>query len=130
MGARADIQGAFLLAPWPTKVCHYSPRTLIQADRATGTEAWEVDRALYGLRESPAVWSEFRRARLLQADVPWKEGRLMLKPSVVDPEVWMIVYRRDREQDVLTGILVTYVDDVLYLAEADVTEAVHGWLCE
>ena len=85
------------------------PKILILAERATETEAWEVDRALYGLRESPAVWSDFRRQRLKKAKVPWKDGFLTLRASIVDPEVWMILYSTEDGPDVLTGVLVTYV---------------------
>ena len=131
VGAGSDITTAFLLAPWPRHLRRYSivpAKTLVLAGLASGEEAWEVQRALYGLRESPAVWSEYRRQRLLQADVPWAEGKLILKPSVVDPEVWMIVYQANGEQDTLVGVLVTYVDDLLYLAESAVITAVHSWL--
>ena len=132
-GAGSDIHGAFLLAPWPKHMRRYAivpPKTLVLAERASESEAWEVDRALYGLRESPAVWSDFRRQRLKSAKVPWKDGFLMLKASIVDPEVWMILYCTGEAPDVLTGVLVTYVDDLLYLAENQVIEAVHSWLCE
>ena len=131
VGAGSDITTAFLLAPWPRHLRRYSivpAKTLVLAGLASGEEAWEVQRALYGLRESPAVWSEYRRQRLLQADVPWEGGRLILKPSVVDPEVWMIIYQASGEQDSLVGVLVTYVDDLLYLAESAVITAVHSWL--
>ncbi|CAE7876411.1 TY5A [Symbiodinium sp. KB8] len=132
-GAGSDIQGAFLLAPWPKPMRRYAivpPKTLILAERATETEAWEVDRALYGLRESPAVWSDFRRQRLKKAKAPWKDGFLTLRASIVDPEVWMILYTTEDGPDVLTGVLVTYVDDLLYLAENQVIIAMHSWLCE
>ena len=132
-GAGSDIVTAFLLAPWPKHLRRYSiipAKTLILAGLASSEEAWEVQRALYGLRESPAVWSEYRRQRLLQADIPWSNGRLVLKPSVVDPEVWMIVYKVGGEQDTLVGVLVTYVDDLLYLAEPNVITTVHSWLGE
>ena len=132
-GAGSDITGAFLLAPWPKHMRRYAiipARTLVLAGRASSEEAWEVHRALYGLRESPAVWSEHRRQRLLQADIPWKDGKILLKPSVVDPEVWMIIYQEEEKQDTLVGVLVTYVDDLLYLAEPEVINTVHSWLSE
>ena len=131
VGAGTDIHAAFLLAPWPKHLRRYAivpSKTLIMAERASDSEAWEVDRALYGLRESPAVWSEFQRLR--EARVPWKNGHLYLKASVVDPEVWMIIYRDEDSHELLTGVLVTYVDDLLYLAEAEVIRTLHGWLCE
>ena len=132
-GAGSDINGAFLLAPWPRHMRRYAilpPKTLVLAERATDQEAWEVDRALYGLRESPAVWSDFRRQRLRNAKVAWKQGYLLLKATVVDPEVWMILYCVEGAPDVLAGVLVTYVDDLLYLAENQVIVKLHTWLCE
>ncbi|CAE7577689.1 RE1 [Symbiodinium sp. CCMP2456] len=132
-GAGSDINGAFLLAPWPKHMRRYATvpaKTFIMAKRASEDEAWEVDRALYGLRESPAVWSDFRRQRLKGAKVPWKNGHLVLKATIVDPEVWMILYCVEGASDVLAGVLVTYVDDLLYLAEEQVIITVHAWLCE
>eukprot|EP00439_Symbiodinium_sp_Y106_P069658 s1140_g12.t1 len=132
-GAGSGITGAFLLAPWPSHMRRYAilpAKTLILAERATEEEAWEVHRARYGLRESPAVWSDFRRQRLREAKVQWKDGHLTLRASIVDPEVWMIVYTVEGEPDVLTGVLVTYVDDLLYLAEEQVIVMLHAWLCE
>ena len=55
---------------------------------------------------------------------------MILKPSVVDPEVWMILYVVEGQVDLLVGVLVTYVDDLLYLAERELIEALHSWLCE
>eukprot|EP00439_Symbiodinium_sp_Y106_P044585 s732_g5.t1 len=132
-GAGSDINGAFLLAPWPQHMRRYAivpPKTLVAAGLASESEAYEVDRALYGLRESPAVWSDFRRQRLKAAHVPWRDGHVILKPSVVDPEVWMILYVVEGQVDLLVGVLVTYVDDLLYLAERELIEALHSWLCE
>ena len=73
-------------------------KTLILAERATEEEAWEVHRARYGLRRRVQLYGViFRRQRLREAKVQWKDGHLTLRASIVDPEVWMIVYTVEGE---------------------------------
>ena len=129
-GATADITGAFLLAPWPDHLQRYAvvpPRLLTDNGYVSSSTFWLVQRPLYGLRESPAIWAAYRSARLSKARILYQNKYLVLRMSSVDPELWLIFYEGEEG---LVGCVITYVDDLLYAAASDVVEAVHGWVLE
>ena len=129
-GATADITGAFLLAPWPDHLHRYAvipPRLLADNGYVSSNSFWLVQRPLHGLRESPAIWAAYRSARLSTARISYQNRYLVLKMSKVDPELWLIFY--DGEEG-LVGCIITYVDDLLYVAAGGVVKAVHEWVLE
>ena len=100
------------------------PKVLLQAGLVEANEVFAVRRALYGLRESPALWASHRTDVLI---VDYDKGKLWLKQLATDGELWMVLSSPDGvTQPNLVGILVTYVDDLLYLADAPVIELLHG----
>ena len=134
-GATSDITAAFLLAEWPKELAKYAihaPRMLIEAGFIEEGQVWEVLRPLYGLRESPAIWSKCRTARLKSARIPWKGRHIILKPSDADPDLWLVYDEQDKvhEEEGLLGMIVTYVDDLLYLAEDSLIQAIHDWIVQ
>ncbi|OLP91876.1 Copia protein [Symbiodinium microadriaticum] len=54
----------------------------------------------------------------------------IFKPSEADPDLWLVYDEEDRErsEDTLLGLVVTYVDDLLYLAPTTVVTAIHSWI--
>ena len=76
--ATSDITGAFLLAPWPSHLPRYGvfPPRVVREAGIVGAEAWLIERPLYGLRESPAIWSSYRDSRLKKARI--QAGALVL----------------------------------------------------
>ena len=130
LGATADITGAFLLAPWPEHLHRYAivpPRLLIDNGCVSENAFWLVIRLLYGLRESPAIWSSYRSARLSQARVRYKSNYLILRVSKVDPELWFIFFEYEEG---LVGCVITYADDLFYVSDREVVMAVHAWIVE
>ncbi|CAE7339218.1 RE1, partial [Symbiodinium pilosum] len=130
LGATADITGAFLLAPWPDHLHRYAvapPRLLIDNGYVSEQAYWLVLRPLYGLRESPAIWASYRSARFSNAKILYEDKYLVLKMSKVDSELWLIFF--EGEEDLL-GCLITYVDDLFYVAARKVVKAVHAWILE
>ena len=98
-GATSDVMGAFLLAPWPPGLAKYAvhpPRLLIEMGHAQEGEAWLPQRPLYGIREAPAIWAKFRSERMSGAKIPFGKDFIILQPSLVDPELWL-VYNVDGE---------------------------------
>ena len=71
--------------------------------------------------------SAYRSARLSQARIPSKDKYLVLKMSKLDPELWLIFFE---DAEGLVGCVVTYGDDLFYVAEASVVKAVHAWILE
>ncbi|CAE7425577.1 GIP, partial [Symbiodinium pilosum] len=123
-----DITGAFLLAIWPADKPTYgvlAPRVLVQAGLARDDEVFLVCRPLYGLREAPALWAQFRSEKLAALKVPFREGFLVLRSVITDSELWRIMFMDAEGELTLCGLLVTYVDDLLYLCLKCVMEALH-----
>ena len=132
-GGTSDVTGAFLLAEWPEHLARYAifpPKVLVEAGLASPHDAWEVVRPLYGLRESPSIWAKWRTARLRDARINYQGRVIVLRQSTADPELWL-AYDEDntlRTKGTLLALLITYVDDLLYLADRPLVEALHAWV--
>ena len=87
-----------------------------------GSHIWVVQRPLYGLRESPVIWAAFRNAKLKQVKAVVRGKCLRLSPLVSEAEVWLL---KDEVTGELYGILVIYVDDLMYLADEIVIKELH-----
>ena len=137
VAAATDITGAFLLAKWPESKPTYGvlpPKVLVQCGLVQCDQVFLVKRPLYGLREAPSLWAAYRTDQLSKLRVPYDAGHLVLQPLISDTELWLILYVCGSEVPVLYGILVCYVDDLLYLALMEVVQAVHAvisgiWPC-
>ena len=123
-GAISDITGAFLLASWPAHLPKHGiyPPRLIRDANVASQEAWIVERPLYGLRESPRIWCDYRNDRLRRARVQVQGAVLVLRPTVSEPELWMII---EEVSGVMYGLMVLYVDDIAYFSSEEVILAVH-----
>ena len=67
-----DVTSAFLQTPLKEVNCSQRilgrpPRALVKAGLCAPTELWEFTHAVYGLRESPKWWGQFRDVRLAAA---------------------------------------------------------------
>ena len=132
-GATSDVTAAFLLADWPATLAAYAiypPRILLDAGLAKADELWLVMKPLYGLRESPSIWSQHRTSRLLKARIPWKGRTITSKPSLTDPDLWMAYDEENKlkAQGELLALIITYVDDLFYLSEDSLVKAIHDWV--
>ncbi|CAE7295400.1 TY5A, partial [Symbiodinium sp. CCMP2592] len=132
-GATTDITTAFLQALWPEGMPMYAvvpPRLLCDLDYADDSEAWLVLRPLYGLRESPAIWSSHRNDRLRTLKIPYNGGFVTLRQSKSDSELWFAINDSGEEEGrgTLVGLLVTYVDDLFYIGPQRLVLAMHGWV--
>ena len=124
LAAIADVTSAFLLAEWPEEMPRYAlvPPKVIRDSMECSTDLWMVQRPLYGLRESPVIWSEFRNAKLREIKVVVRGRCLGLKQLQSESELWLL---RDEQTQEIYGILVVYVGDLMYLAERDVVIQLH-----
>ena len=131
-GASSDVSAAFLLAEWPQHLRRYAvipPRFMVEAGLVDETTVWEVCRPLYGLRESPSIWASYRTRRFKEAVIPFGAGTIKLRPSLADPELWLATWSNGGPED-LIAILVLYVDDIFYVSEEEVIQALHSWVVE
>ncbi|CAL1162674.1 unnamed protein product [Cladocopium goreaui] len=127
-----DIKGAFLLAPRRREqeclMMTIPPKLLVQAGICPPEERWVIQKAMYGLKTSPADWSSFRDQRVKKFE--WSSnGRSFWMRQTVEPNVWQLVSseepgRADSDERV-EGFCTFYVDDVLVCGP---TEVIKGCL--
>ncbi len=122
-GYNMDVRTAFLNAPWKGEkkfedsdeeedqrpVIIKPPGILVTLGYFTAEQGWEVHRALYGFRQSPKLWSDYRDQQLEGMRV----GSFFLKQLESESCIWLM---KKQEDDEIYGALVTYVDDLLLLA--------------
>ena len=129
-GAAADIRTAFLNAPIQAEEADMDESTVLIAPPYLLTklgytdpnECWMALKAMYGLRQSPKTWGDYRDATL--GEVSWKDGQdeVVFRPLVSDPNVWKIVVKNDELEEKMKGVMLVYVDDLLILGEKGVVQ--------
>ena len=87
-----DITSAFLKTPIPCLegfpiFALTPPRLLVKLGLAVAHELWILSHAVYGLREAPRLWGQYRDACL--AALVWDLDGVTyrLEPSTLDPKV-------------------------------------------
>ena len=83
-------------------------------------ELWILTHAVYGLRESPKLWSDFRDCQLRALRCVVDGVELQLQQGRLDPNWWRVVRTSD---GVVVGGLLTYVDDFLLAGSKEVIAA-------
>ena len=79
-------------APLPKKAIIKPPPLLIMAGLAKPDEYWEVVMALYGYKESPKLWSDYRDDQLALLKIPAEDqGWLVLDQMITEPNMWKIL---------------------------------------
>ncbi|CAE7495091.1 RE2 [Symbiodinium sp. CCMP2592] len=126
-----DIRQAFVLAPWlGLPVALQPPAIAYELGLAEPGDYWFVTMSIYGLRESPALWSRFRDEQLRMArwfaEVEGQMEELKLVQMITDDQVWKIV-RANGDQEPL-GYLMVYIDDLLINALPTVMDTFFGWV--
>ena len=125
-GYNMDVRTAFLNAPWKGEkrfedseeeddqkpVIIKPPGILVTLGYFTADQGWEVHRALYGFRQSPKLWSDYRDQQLEGMRV----GDFYLKQLESESCIWLLKKPEDEE---IYGALVTYVDDLLLLGKEE-----------
>jgi len=128
-GYNMDVRTAFLNAPWkgerpmddsedeePQKpVIIRPPGILVTLGYFTSDQGWEVHRALYGFRQSPKLWSDYRDQQLEKMRVE----DYFLRQLESESCIWLI--QRPKEDEIY-GALVTYVDDLLLLGKDELAK--------
>ncbi|CAE7227151.1 unnamed protein product, partial [Symbiodinium sp. CCMP2456] len=106
-----DVVAAFLRTPMgrsPTDpvVVVQPPRLLEIMGLTTKMELWALIRALYGLRQSPALWGDYRDYTLKTSEPP---RGLRFKQGCAATSWWQVV----NEDAKMIAIVLVYVDDFL-----------------
>ena len=119
-----DVTAAFLQTPLKEVQCKQRilgqpPRVLVREGLCAPNELWEFSHAIYGLRESPRWWGQFRDAQLAQINLVIGEKKIQMVQCRVEGSWWKL-----QDGAVLIGILVVYVDDLLICSTPPVIRAV------
>ncbi|CAE7033302.1 RE2, partial [Symbiodinium sp. KB8] len=127
-----DIRQAFVLARWKgTPVALEPPGIAYELGIAQRGDMWLVQQAIYGLRESPALWSSHRDNELRQArwtaEIEGKQVNLCLQQLVSDNQIWRIV-DEENPQGEPHGYLMVYIDDLLIQAQEPVMNSFFQWV--
>ena len=133
--ASTDIRNAFILAPIQeeedeeeTVYALYPPKVFQLAQVQYASRLWRVDRALYGFRRSPRLWGRFRDRRLRAAKIQFEGGHVYLTQHRADENIWSVHVVSGDGTDTVRAYINVYVDDLLYVGEPPVIEAVHAWI--
>ena len=126
-----DIRQAFVLAPWLGQAVALQPPAIAyELGLAEPGDYWFVLMSIYGLRESPALWSKFRDEQLegarWTAVIDGKEERLRLRQMVTDDQVWKIEREQGDKQPL--GYIMVYVDDILINSLPEAMRSFYDWL--
>ncbi len=132
-----DVSTAFLNAPYEVEgelMFLVPPKVYVKAGLVKETEIWQVNRAIYGLKEAPLLWARERDRKLkeLTFQLPKSlEGRgkgvkkdvfdeFYLQRLKTDVNTWHILKKDEKKSQ---GILLTYVDDLMVVTTEEIGEA-------
>ena len=123
-----DVSNAFLLAPIPegakNRILLRPPRILEQMQITTEGKLWRIERAVYGLRQSPKWWGDFRDSTLRTSSWKGDKGPTRFVQSSVEGNVWKIM----TETEEVVGFAIIYVDDIMILSTQSEAEKAYDWI--
>ena len=119
-----DITSAFLKTPIPDLAgfpifALTPPRLLIKLGLAVPHELWILSHAVYGLRETPRLWGQFRDSCLAALEWEFEGDTFRLEPSTLDPNWWKVIRTTCSKVE---GALLVYVDDFLLCGSSGVLQ--------
>ncbi|OLP85186.1 Copia protein [Symbiodinium microadriaticum] len=115
--ALLDIAGAFMLTPLPqgaNEVVYavQPPSVLVKLGLASEGERWILTHGMYGLRQSPRLWSEYRDSTIKEMRFVVENEEWLLKQGDAEPNLWLLVRASDPAGEPEALVLI-YVDDIL-----------------
>ena len=130
-----DIKSAFLNADLHEErepenlVAMRPPTIMVRLGYAEPGELWLIDKAMYGLRQSPRRWSDHRDAELAKLTWEVNGAYYKLEQCAAEQNLWRILEVRDGTE-ALAGLVSIYVDDVLTATEESVRERFEAVISE
>ena len=126
-----DVSTAFLNAPYQIEgevLYLIPPKVFVKAGLIKDNEVWQVNKAIYGLKEAPLLWAKERDRCLKLMNFKVKKTdeeeteEFFLKKLETDVNTWHIL--KKGEEEVSKGVLLTYVDDIMVITEERVNDEV------
>ncbi|CAE7332045.1 unnamed protein product [Symbiodinium sp. KB8] len=125
-----DIGGAFMLTPLDDDVkavlfAVTPPAILVRLGLVQPTERWILTRAMYGLRQSPKLWSVFRDKTVKGLVIELQGLRWRFKQGVAEPNLWYLFEEEATEGNTQPkAVLLIYVDDLLICGPPELVRAI------
>ena len=123
-----DVKNAFLRADIPEsvkgKILLRPPRILELMNITKPGELWAIEKAVYGLRQSPKWWANYRDNKLAAGSWTGPSGTTHLEQSAVEPNLWKLKSEDNRT----LGLAIIYVDDVMLITSRPEAEAAYSWI--
>lgn len=136
-GLVVDIRTAFLNAPMRVEMKENAeelkgrraflkpPTLLVLLKLVPANILWEVEKAVYGYRRSPRLWSDHRDDKMVRMKIQFRGKLLRMIPMMSEPNLWKIVsLDHNCEVEKVWGMMLVYVDDLMITGEEGVPEAV------
>ena len=127
--AITDIASAFTLTPMSESSVRYAitiPKVIVDAGCAPPDTAYLVERLLYGLKEAPRLWGNFRDRRIRRARIHVGQRECRFVQMETDPAVWRLVPMDDETETI--AMMIVYVDDVMFLGGNEEIMKMYSWL--
>ncbi|OLP95197.1 putative ATP-dependent RNA helicase ddx42 [Symbiodinium microadriaticum] len=129
-GVTIDVKSAFLYAPIRSdakgseeRIIVKPPNFLLELGIMTKEDRWWVRKALYGLPTSPRDWGRYRDAEFAKFCLQWGNDEYQLVQTMSDDALWVARKITKTGYGDIAGLLVVYVDDLLFLGPRGLGEA-------
>ena len=129
-GVTIDVKSAFLYAPIrgdakgsEERIIVKPPNFLLELGIMTKNDRWWVRKALYGLPTSPRDWGRYRDAEFAKFCLRWGTDEYHLVQTLSDDALWLARKTTKSGYGDIEGLLVVYVDDLLFLGPKGLGEA-------
>ena len=98
------------------------PKILIRLGLVKDGEMWLVERALYGLRESPKLWGDYRDIEISQMSFQANHITYEYQQSFAEENLWLVRGKDAGDGDRVEGLALVYVDDVMLFGTREIVE--------
>ena len=129
-GVTIDVKSAFLYAPIrgeskenDERIVVKPPTFLVELGILGRNDRWWIRKALYGLPTSPRDWGRYRDQEFCKFQLRWNDADYHLVQTLSDDALWLARKVTKMGYGDIEGILVVYVDDLLFLAPKGLGEA-------
>ena len=122
----SDVKTAFLQAPrrkTPGRVTILVPPMILREARCLDSleEKWVVEKAMYGLTESPKDWGDFRNLKMKEMKSISNGQERWIRASP-EPHLWEVCQKDVKEESketVIVSHIAVYVDDLMVVGKRE-----------
>ena len=98
------------------------PKILVRLGLVKEGEMWLVEKALYGLCESPKLWGDYRDIEISQMSFQANFITYEYQQSFAEENLWLVRRKDAGDGDQVEGFALVYVDDVMLFGTREIVE--------